>query len=181
MCPASWSIWWWAEMRRGLLIALMGAVVLSAGCGFRLQGQSSWPQQWHRYLLDYPARDPAMVAFVDLLEESLGYRGLINGGEPAVRIELRSLRDGKTIAAIGGDGKAVEFELQRALAFQLHTANWSSSLFELSSSRRLSFDPSVVLAKEAEEDQLRLALSRDLIELLILRAEAELRAVQVPR
>ncbi len=151
--------------------------LLLLGCGFHLQGSLSWPAQWRAYQLDFPARDLPMARFVHQLDQALRQRGLRPAPDGALRIELRSLSDRKTVAAIGGDGKAVEFDLLRELQFQLITDDgWRSELFSLSSNRRLSFDPSVVLAKEVEEEQLRRALSRDLIELLVLRAEAELRA-----
>lgn len=160
---------------------LLAAVVLGlglAGCGFQLQGQDRWPAEWREYRLDFPARDPAIASFVDQLDEALSQRGL----QPAqaegkfVTIALRSLRDSKTVAAIGGDGKAVEFEVRRRVEVQLLGSDWRSEVFDLTSQRRLSFDPSVVLAKEAEEQRLREGLSRDLIELLLLRTEAELKA-----
>ncbi len=166
----------------GLWRACAGLLLLGllAGCGFHLQGSYSWPAQWRSYQLDFPARDLAMARFVQQLGQTLRQRGLEPAPDGALRMNLLSLTDRKTVAAIGGDGKAVEFDLLRELRFQLVTADWRSEVFTVTSNRRLSFDPTVVLAKEAEEEQLRRALSRDLIEMLVLRAEAELRARPQP-
>ncbi len=163
-------------------LVLLVSVPVLAACGFQFQGGSGWPEDWTRYQLEYSFRDPQVAPFVDALDEALRHRSLEPGTQHAFRIWIRELTDSKIVAAIGGDGKAVEFELQRRLRFQLQAGNWLSDVYELAANRRLSFDPALVLAKEAEEEGMRRALSRDLIEMLILRTEADLRllAERVP-
>ena len=150
------------------------ATALLAACGFRLQGSERWPQGWDSYSLDYPSRDTAMQDFVDILDEALRRRGLQPAGTPDFRIRLSQLIDHKSVAAIGTDGKAVEFELTRELRFQIKGRGWMTPVVSVSASRRLSFDPAVVLAKEAEEERLLEGLSRDLAQMLLLRAQTEL-------
>lgn len=165
---------------RGRILGLLCAFIVGlgmSGCGFQLRGQDTWPAEWREYRLMFPARDPAVASFIDLLDEALSRRGLRPAvdSNTAFTIHLRELRDSKTVAAIGGDGKAVEFEVRRQIDVQLIGNDWRSEVFNLSSQRRLSFDPSIVLAKEAEEARLRQGLARDLIELLLMRTEAELK------
>lgn len=120
-------------------------------------------------------RQPGMAEFAGLLDQALQYRGLRPAPSAAFSLQLTSLQDSKLVAAIGGDGKAVEYELRRVIRYQIIAGDWRSVVFSESANRRLSFEPSQVLAKELEETRLRQALSRELIELIILRAEAELR------
>lgn len=159
-------------LRAGLLLL---TACLTA-CGFQLQGSHRWPADWPGYQLDYSVRQPGTFAFARQLDEALQYRGLRSEATPAFTLQLVNLQDSKIIAAIGGDGKAVEYELRRQVDFRILANGQSSVLFSLSEDRRLSFDPAQVLAKDVEEARLREALSRDLIELMILRAESELRS-----
>lgn len=155
------------------MLALLLASI--SACGLRLQGGERWPAQWPGYKLDFPSRDAAMQDFVDVLDESLRRQGLAPERQPAVGLILRSVQDEKSVAAIGTDGRAVEFDLRRELVFQIRAGEWQSPVYSLQASRRLSFDPAVVLAKEAEEERLLQSLSRDLTELLILRVDSALR------
>ena len=164
-----------ASMRiplRAALLLLLGSL---SACGFQLQGSHRWPEQWPGYHIDYSMRQPGMYRFAQQLDEALQYRGLTAEATPAFELKLLGLRDSKSVAAIGGDGKAVEYELRQEIDFQIIAEQTPTAVFTLSQNRRLSFDPSEVLAKEVEEARLRQALSRELIELMILRAENELR------
>ncbi len=161
-------------------LALLWLVFSLSGCGFQLQGSHRWPEQWPGYNIEYSMRVPGMHAFARQLDASLQTRGLKPEMSPAFRLKLLDLRDSKVVAAIGGDGKAVEYELRRSVDFQILAGDQRSAVFTLSEDLRLSFDPSQVLAKDVEEARLRQALSRDLIELMILRAESELRTRELP-
>lgn len=159
----------------GAVLAVLASLQLTA-CGFQLQGSDNWPDAWRAYALEFPRRDGAMQDFVDELHDALRQRGLREAdGGPHFNLKMTALRDQKSIAAIGADGKAVEFDLARELTFFVQARDWRSAPISLSASRRLSFDPAVVLAKEAEEQRLLAALSRELSQRLLLRVEAELR------
>ena len=158
---------------RLLLLLLIGSLT---ACGFQLQGQHRWPEEWPGYRVDYSMRQPGIYHFAQQLDEALQYRGLKPGASPSFTLKLVGLRDSKSVAAIGGDGKAVEYELRQEIDFQIIAEQKPSAVFTLAENRRLSFDPAEVLAKEVEEARLRQALSRELIELMILRAENELRS-----
>ena len=53
----------------------------------------------------------------------------------------------------------------------------TSQVLSVVAQRRLSFDPALALAKQQEEAQIKEALVRELINLLLLRSEAELRVL----
>lgn len=164
-------------MLKRLTMGLLGLVTLFGltACGFKLQGSYRWPEQWPGYRVHYEMRQPGMAEFAELLNQGLQYRGLKPELTPAFVLKLTQLEDSRVVAAIGGDGKVVEYDLGRTIHYQILADGWSSAVYSQSTSRRLSFDPNQALAKELEEARLRQGLSRELIELMLLRVEIELR------
>ncbi len=151
-------------------------VLLLAACGFQLQGGDSWPRDWRGYSLEFAPRDAEVRELADLLDDAMRRRSLRPASDGQMfRLELLNVTDRKVISAIGADGKAVEFELQRNLAFVVRAQEFRSGRMSATASRRYSFDPAILLAKEAEEDRLQGELSREVAELALLQVESQLR------
>ncbi len=161
--------------RRRLI--MLAALALVASCGFRLEGQSSWPLEWQGYQLENRLRGIEGEDFADALQLRLEQNGVQRDVEPAATIQLLSLSQRKIVSALDARGQAAEYELQRKVEFRVRAAGRQSPPFSVIAQRRLSFDPSLVLAKQQEEAQIVSALTRELTELLILRVEAELRGI----
>ncbi len=160
---------------RGLAAGL--AICLLVACGFRMEGQSSWPSDWSGYRLDNQLQGIEGEDFADALQLRLEQSGVQRDAEPAVTIRLLKLGQRKIVSALDARGQAAEFELQRKVEFRVLAAGRLSPTFSVIAQRRLSFDPNLALAKQQEEALIVTALTRELTELLILRVQAELRGI----
>lgn len=161
--------------RRRLLV--LAALALVASCGFRLEGQSSWPPEWRGYQLENQLRGIEGEDFAGALQLRLEQSGVERDAKPAATIRLISLSQRKIVSALDARGQAAEYELQRRVEFRVRAGGRQSPTFSVIAQRRLSFDPSLALAKQQEEAQIVSALTRELTELLVLRVEAELRGI----
>ena len=161
-----------------LRLLLGGLLLALAGCGFRLAGVSSWPQQeFPGYAIDSQLEGIDGEDFEETLRLALEAIGLEEELRPAAQLELVALDARKIISALDATGQAVEFELQQRLRFRLLAMGERSPLLAVVAQRRLSFDPAIALAKQEEEAQIELALRAELAELMLLRVEAELRSL----
>lgn len=165
--------WRVAGCRIGMLLLL----VVPAACGFHVVGMGSWPEAWPGYRIASQLAGIEGEDFSSALQRALVRRGADPEQTPRVEITLRALTARKAISALDARGQAAEFELQRQLAFRVRAGAYASPELQVTAQRRLSFDPALALAKQQEEAQIEEALNRELIELLILRLEAELRAL----
>lgn len=161
---------------RGLWICVLLALT---ACGFRLAGTASWPVEWPGFRLDNQLAGIDGEDFTDLLRGRLLRAGLDPQAEPFARIRLRSLEQRKLTSALDANGRAAEFEIQNRLVFQVDAGGRISPELAVVAQRRLSFDPGLALAKQQEEVAIKAALDNELVELLLLRVEAELRALKV--
>lgn len=160
---------------RRLLLAAFAMFL--AGCGFHLQGTSSWPADWAGYRVDSRLEGIDGEGFVDALEFELEQRGVKRGVDPLATIHLLRLGQRKIVSALDARGQAAEFELQRKVEFRVAAGGRLSPILSVIAQRRLSFDPQLALAKQQEEALIVRALTRELTDLLLLRAEAELRGI----
>lgn len=149
-----------------------------AGCGFRLAGVSTWPVDlWPGYALQSRLAGIDGEDFSAAVRAQLDLAGVSRLAQPRAKLVLHSLDQRKIVSALDARGQAAEFELQGRLRFRVDAGGQTSPLLQVVAQRRLSFDPSVALAKQQEEVQIEAALRRELIELLLLRVEAELRGI----
>lgn len=162
---------------RAWLFPLLLALGLS-GCGFKLAGADNWPADWPGYRIDNRLAGIVGEDFAQKLRVALAQDGLDPAAEPAVTLRLLRLDQRKHISALDANGRAAEFELQNRLRFQVLAGGHLSPEYAVVAQRRLSFDPSLALAKQQEEAQIGQALAAELIELLILRVEAELQGLR---
>ncbi|MEK6806971.1 MAG: LPS assembly lipoprotein LptE [Pseudomonadota bacterium] len=163
-------------------LCLLAVLSLSA-CGFGLAGSRPLPDALSLVYIDvqtpYSVREtPIAIA----LRSRINRRGgLITGKASEARATLRlsGLSESRAVLSIGPDSKAVEFRLSTSVSYQL--LDGRKILVEpdtLAVSRDYSFTAQQVLSKEAEEDRLRVFIQEEMAELLMLRLESKLRALQ---
>jgi len=157
-------------------IAASALLVLVAGCGFHPAGSRPLPVALQKVYIEVVA--PYRVSEPPL-ETSLRTRLLRQGAEVTkeaasahATIKLSNLKEGRQVLSVGPDGKALEFLLVTTVDYEVHTA--TQVLVppgSLRMTRDYSFNEGQILAKEAEEDPLRVFLPGALAALLLLKGE----------
>jgi LPS-assembly lipoprotein len=166
-------------MRALRLLTLLGLTA----CGFQLAGTRPLPDALSLVYIDviqpYTVRVPPLAV---ALRSRINRRGGLvagNASEARATLRLSGLTESRVVLSVGSDGKAVEFRLSASVTYQLFDSR--KRLIEpdtISVSRDYSFTAQQVLSKEAEEDRLRTYIQEEMAELLMLRLEAQLRALQ---
>lgn len=163
---------------RAACVVLLAALL--AGCGFHLAGSLPLPRTLQRIYIDL--EQPYKVSDAPLeiaLRERLVQRGAIvvaKSGKAETQLRLRNLSERREALSIGPDGKALEYRLLISVDYEVRRgAEVLLPGQTLSASRDYSFEPGSILAKEAEEAELREYIQGELAELLLLRLEIGLR------
>lgn len=160
------------------LIALLS--LLLAACGFHLAGTLPLPRVLKRVYIDlsqpYQVSEPPLEV---ALRERLVQRGatVVAKTEKAeTQLRIWNLVERREALSIGPDGKALEYRLLVSVNYEVRRGDQVLLPTDsLSASRDYSFEAGSILAKEAEESQLREFIQGELAELLLLRLEIGLR------
>lgn len=166
--------------------AALALALLLAGCGFRPAGSRPLPEALQAVHIDvvapYRVSEPPLETSLRALLQRRGARILddASGGTASV-LKLSALEERREVLSVGTDGKVLEFQLITSVRFELHRGGQVLvPPDQLTVTRDFSFRPQQVLAKEAEEAQLRAFIQNELAELLMLRIEARLNAPPPP-
>ena len=159
-----------ANARRRLLGgALAAAAVLLSGCGFHLRG----PQALDFATLHIDV--PAQTEFGAQLRRLIATTGTTRVEEDAAKAEARlqilANDRGREILSLTGAGKVREYQLVQVLRFQLLDRAGKTVIppTSLSARREYTFDDSLVLGKEQEENLLYRDMQNDLVQQLMRR------------
>lgn len=172
-------------MKPRLLVAALASSLLAA-CGFHLAGYAPLPAELRSVYVDldapYQVSEPPLQTALRTRLLRRGAKLVAKASDPAqTRIRLWSLDEGRETLSIGPDGKALEYRLLLSVSYEVSDA--SGVLLpadRLSVSRDYSFKVDQILAKEAEETQLRAYIQDEMAELLLLRLDAALRKLKAP-
>ncbi|HVN43121.1 MAG TPA: LPS assembly lipoprotein LptE [Steroidobacteraceae bacterium] len=175
MCPAS-SPTSSSEARRVArrgALALLAAAALLAGCGFHLQGAVSLPEGVHSVYLAVPDE---FSPFAAQLQRDIGRSGATlapSAGVADVVIRVTKDRTGRRVLSVSGSNTPQEYEIFYTIDYSIDRAGKevvSTQALELR--RSYTFDPSVLLAKEHEEEMQRNEMARQLAELVVRRLKS---------
>lgn len=163
-------------MRRIVLLALL---MLLSGCGFHLAGQRPLPDVLQKVYIDtvtpYKVGEPPIEAQLRSILQRRGAQVLSSPSSEITTIRLSNLSESREVLSIGTDGKALEFRVITRVHYEVFHGPQTLILpGDLVASRDYSFEPSQLLAKEAEELRLRSFIQSELAELLMLRIDATL-------
>jgi LPS-assembly lipoprotein len=155
-----------------LLLALLFAVG-GAACGFRLQGDVTLQAGVESvYVATADELTPFSVALRRSLEES---GAVIARSAGAADVVLRVIRDrtGRRVLSVSARNTPQEYEIYYSLEYSVDRGGLQVVAPQsLELTRNFSFDESLLLAKENEEEILRDALARDLASLVMRRIES---------
>lgn len=159
-----------AGMRRTALqwfIVLAGLVVI-AGCGFQLRGQSPLPfDSVHVQAANGSALQPLLVQHLRLN----GKRVLPSADGAQVVIRIDNETRSKQILSLSGGGKVREYRLGYRLVLSVTDGAGRQVLppSELQLARDYSYDDAQVLAKEGEEVQQQRDMEQDMLRQVLRR------------
>ncbi len=158
-------------MRRYALVLF--ALSLAAGCGFHLRGQEPLPGVMATPYIDAPDRYTALYAALDQRLRAAGAMPAANAAAASAVIHLRLDDTGRELLSVTADNKPGEYEVYYAAEFSV-TSGASELLArqQVKLTREYGYDESAVLAKEHEEDSLRLALADEIADLILRRLAA---------
>jgi LPS-assembly lipoprotein len=149
------------------IVAAVAAALLSA-CGFHLEGRTPLPDSMQRA---YVQTTDAQTDFVQSLHKAL----LTSGARPPDRRDEASavvyvLKDEvvKRVLSVSATNQPSEYEVTYNVRFSVSTGD--KELLppqDVSTKRSYSFDESLLLAKEHEEEILRQAMAHDLADIVM--------------
>ncbi len=151
------------------LIAFLTIVLALTACGFHLRGEATMPFKT-LYIEAANPNSPLMEELHRLLE--FNHIQLAKTAENAeVILNISSDLPEKQILTLGGSGRVSEFQLRYRVslrAYDKEQREWLSA-DELLLSRDYTYDDTLILAKEAEEQQLYQSMRSDMAQQIMRR------------
>lgn len=145
--------------------------LLLASCGFYLRGQesASLPLALSALRLSAPAYAPLTVEMRNVLQGQAGVKIVEDGNIPAPTLSLYNEITESQVLAIDIAGKVSDYLLNYSVTFALTAADGQALLAPqtIKLQREYTFDKLNVLAKEKEDEFLRLEMQRDAVQQIL--------------
>jgi LPS-assembly lipoprotein len=157
-------------MRAAFLAVLVCVIALLSACGFQLRGTAELPFET-LYL-------PATGGIGLDIKRSIraGSRTQIVDDPKAAQAVLEFTQEAreKVILSLTSAGRVNEFELRYRVGFRVHDGKGGDfvPVSTLQLARAITFNDSIILAKEAEEQQLYREMQFDMLQLIMRRLAA---------
>ncbi|HTY51487.1 MAG TPA: LPS assembly lipoprotein LptE [Steroidobacteraceae bacterium] len=166
---------WWSEVRGAAAaraptgLGLL-AVALLAGCGFHLQGHTPLPSTFHVSYVDARDRQSDFVQGLRTALLNAGMQLTEQGSDATAVVHVIDDKVTRRVLSVSPDNLPREYEITYTVKFSVNSAG--KDLIEpqeVTATREFSFDVNALLAKDNEEDVLRAALARDLVDAVMRR------------
>ena len=145
--------------------------LLLASCGFHLRGQesASLPPALSVLRLSAPAYAPLTVEMRNALQGQAGVKIVEDVTMPAATLSLYNETVGSQVLAIDIAGRVSDYLLNYSVTFALTAADGHALLAPqtIKLQREYTFDKLNVLAKEKEDEFLRLEMQRDAVQQIL--------------
>jgi LPS-assembly lipoprotein len=160
-------------MRRTLFTMAPLLCALAASCGFHLRGQTPLPAALARPYLETEDRyTPLYAALTARLRAAGAELAPMATGSSAV-IRLHVDETGRELLSVSASNKPGEYEVYYTVEYSVAAADRELLVRQEATLRRdYAYDETAVLAKEHEEQSLRIALADDLAALMLRRLAA---------
>jgi len=160
-------------MRRLKLCLVTGWLIIATGCGFQLRGQAPLPAALATpYLEAGDHYTPLYAALVARLRAA-GARLAAGPSAASAVIHLHVDDTGRELLSVSARNTPGEYEVYYTVEYSVSAgAQELLARQQLSLTRDYSYDESAVLAKEHEEQSLRIALADELAGLMLRRLAA---------
>jgi LPS-assembly lipoprotein len=157
--------------RAGVRLALLAACALAlAACGFQLRGAAELPFE----TLYVPATAGIGLDIKRSIRTGSSTQVVDDPKAAQAVLEFTQETREKIILSITSAGRVNEFELRYRVGFRVHDGKGGEFLpaSTLQLARAITFNDSIILAKEAEEQQLYRDMQFDMLQLIMRRLAA---------
>ena len=157
-------------MRRAA--SLLAALVL-AGCGYHLRGQVPLPAVVATPYIEAGDRYTPLYAALDERLRAAGAQPAADAASASAVIRLHVDDTGRDLLSVTADNKPGEYEVYYAAEFSVTSgATELLARNQVRLTRDYGYDESAVLAKEHEEETLRVALAGEIADQILRRLAA---------
>lgn len=156
-----------------LALALAAGLAPVAGCGFHLRGQVPLPAVMATPFVDAKDRYSPLYAALDARLRAAGAKPAPNAASASAVIRLSVDDTGRELLSVTADNKPGEYEVYYSAEFSV--SNGPTELLspkKVKLTREYGYDESAVLAKEHEEESLRVALAEEIADQILRRLAA---------
>jgi LPS-assembly lipoprotein len=162
-------------MKKRVLLAVAGAALVLAGCGFQLRQAPHFA-----FSTIYVGAAPSS-SLGNELKRTIAFSDgvtvigdVTRAGTAQVVLDVLADQREKVVVGLNASGQVREFQLRTRFKFKLRTPQGKELIpeTELLQQRDISFNESAVLAKEAEENLLYRDMQTDLVQQLMRRLAA---------
>jgi LPS-assembly lipoprotein len=155
------------------LAAVALGLALAAGCGFHLRGHEPLPALVAEPYVEAADRYSPLYAALDERLRAAGARPAASAAAASAVIRLHVDNTGRELLSVTADNKPGEYEVYYAAEYSV-TAGATEVLPRnaVRLTRDYGYDESAVLAKEHEEQFLRVALAEEIADLILRRLAA---------
>jgi LPS-assembly lipoprotein len=164
-------------MRRAAIAAvalsLAAGLSMVAGCGFHLRGQAPLSAVMATPYVDARDHYTPLYAALDVRLRAAGAKPAPNAAAASAVIRLSVDDTGRELLSVTADNKPGEYEVYYAAEFSV--SNGPTELLspkQVKLTREYGYDESAVLAKEHEEESLRVALAEEIADQILRRLAA---------
>ncbi|HEX9706578.1 MAG TPA: LPS assembly lipoprotein LptE [Steroidobacteraceae bacterium] len=154
-------------------VVVVLALAFASGCGFHLRGQTPLPAVMARPFVDAPDRYSALYASLLAQLRAAGATPAATAAEASGTIRLHVDEPGRELLSVTAENKPGEYEVYYAAEFSV--ASGTTELLARQNvrlTRDYGYDETAVLAKEHEEQSLRVALADEIAALILRRLAA---------
>jgi LPS-assembly lipoprotein len=152
---------------------IVAAMAFAAGCGFHLRGQTPLPPVMATPYVDANDRYTPLYAALDARLRAAGAIPAPNAATASAVIRLSIDDTGRELLSVTADNKPGEYEVYYSAEFSV--SNGPTELLspkQVKVTREYGYDESAVLAKEHEEESLRVALAEEIADQILRRLAA---------
>ena len=153
-------------------LALVALALLPA-CGFHLRGGAPLPAVMARPYIDTKDRYTLLYAALDRRLRAAGAAPVPTAAAASAVISLHADDTGRELLSVTADNKPGEYEVFYAAEFSVTSgASELVSRDDVKLTRDYGYNETAVLAKEREEQSLRIALAEEIADLIMRRLAA---------
>lgn len=157
-------------MMRALAIAALA--LFTAGCGFHLRGDASFP--FSTIYVNAPS-SPPMAAETRRVITASGPTKVVDSAAAAeVMLEMPVVVDEKDVLSLSSGGSVREYQLVKRVQYRLHDKNGADWIpaGEIVIRRSYTFNETQVLARDLQEQRLLREMQSDAVQQLVRRMQA---------